>query len=398
MREPLEIVINQNGLTLYHPSDPAVYEFIAREEKGVGARIKEFIEKVKAAPATLYLFVAEDLLFFKLFQLPLDTANIDEAVGYQLEMVTPFTDEPTWHSYSAVRGEESYLITLYAARSGYIDAYIQEIMEGQFVLTGLYPESQRYVTRLNRKEQWGLLLPGRFFKAFVFDGQNLSDRLLCSAVPSFAEAVDVCKTDRIYLLDPDGGSAAGESADKAPPEKPFFDYLNATQLNRHRPLLKNYNMLPASYRRPDYLKIVIAVLAVLNIVTLLVFGGVKVYKLKVFDSQVDSKIEKIMPLVNEMKELRSKETEYLTALAQLDTIGTNVDLINFISQLTAEMPSSSYVDQMRMDDQSNTINIQGYTEDVNALTSALQNIGDTQLKSTSRRKNKTYFHVEISLP
>jgi|GEM_PF-906012 len=397
MREPLEIVINQTGLTLYHPTDPAVQEFIAREEKGIGPRIRKFIEQVDAAPATLYLFISEDLLFFKVFQLPRDTANIDEAVGYQLEMVTPFSDEPTWYSFSTVRGDDSYQVTLYAARSAYIDAYIQEIMEGEFILSGLFPESQRFVNKLNRKEKWGLVMPGRFFKAFIFDGQQLMDRLLCDAAPSFAEAVDVCKTDRIYQLYPDG-VPEGMSLATPQQERPFPEYLDASQLNRQRPLLKEYNMLPAPYRRPDYLKIVIAVLAVLNIVTLLVLGGVKLYKLKAFDEQLNTRLEEIMPLVNEMKELRAKEEDHLTALAQLDTMGTNFDLIEFLSQLTEEMPASSYVDQMRMDPKSNTINIQGYTDDINALTTALQAIGETQLKSTSKRKNKTYFHVEISIP
>lgn len=398
MREPLEIVINQHGLTLYHPTDPGVLEFIAREEKGVGGRIKEFIAKTKAAPATLHLFVSEDLLFFKVFQLPLDTANVDEAVGYQLEMVTPFQDEPTWHSYVAVRGDESVQVTLYAARSGYIDAYIQEILEEDFILSGLYPESQRYVNKLNRKERWGLIIPGRFVKAFVFDGQTLIDRLLCSAAPSFAEAAEVCKTDKLYRVAPDGTESAVLGADQPVSGASVNGYLDAGQLTSERPILKQYNMLPASYRRPDYLKIIIAVLVVLNVVTLLAFTGVKLYKLKVFDDQVDQRIEAVMPLVNEMKELRKKEEEHLAAITQLEAIGSNFDLIEFINQLTAEMPSSSYVDQMRMDTKSNVVIVQGYTDDVNALTSALQAIGETQLKSTSRRKNKTYFHVEISIP
>lgn len=397
MREPLEIVISQTGLTLYHPTDPKVQEFVAREEKGIGERIRRFIARVNAAPATLYLFISEELLFFKVFQLPRDTANIDEAVGYQLEMVTPFSDEPTWYSFAALRGDDSYQITLYAARSTYLDAYIQEIMEGEFVLSGLFPESQRYVNKLNRKGSWGLVLPGRFFKAFVFDGQQLVDRLLCNAAPSLAEAVAVCKTDRIYQLY-SGGAPDGNALEQSPQEGPFLEYLDASQLSRQRPLLKDYNLLPTSYRRPDYLKIIIAVLAVLNIVTLLVFGGVKLHKIKVFDEQLDARLEEIMPLVNEMKELRAKEEDHLTALAQMETMGTNFDLIDFISQLTTEMPVSSYVDQMRMDSKNNTANIQGYTDDVNALTTALQAIGETQLKSTSQRKNKTYFNVEISIP
>jgi hypothetical protein len=51
-----------------------------------------------------------------------------------------------------------------------------------------------------------------------------------------------------------------------------------------------------------------------------------------------------------------------------------------------------------MDNRNNSIHIQGYTNDINELTANLQNVGNAQLKSTSSRRNKTYFHVEITLP
>ena len=151
MKEPLEIVIHKNGLTLCHPTDCRASEFVAREEKGVGRRIADFIDKGFAHASTLHLFVSEDLLFFKVFELPLDTVDIEEAVGYQLEMVTPFGDEATWHSFAVQKGDEAYHITLYAAKSGYIDAYIQEIMEGGF-------PPVRYLEANHRRDALGLQL------------------------------------------------------------------------------------------------------------------------------------------------------------------------------------------------------------------------------------------------
>lgn len=397
MREPLEIVIHKGGLILCHPSDYSVTEFVARDEKGVTSRIDAFIKTTRASSSTIHLFVSEDLLFFKTFKLPLDTVDLREAIGYQLEMTTPFADETTWFSFSATRNDDLYRINLFAAQSGYIDAYIQEIMEGGYQLSGLYPESQRYVNKYNRKIQWGLLLPGRFVKAYVFNGASLEERLLCSAEPSFPEAVEVCKSDMIFQLD-SNAQEAPEHVQQALSKKPFFDYLDARMLLTERPLLKDFNMLPASYQKPDYFKIIIAVLMVLNMVTFLALGAAKVYKLKVYDNQVDRQIEKIMPVVNEMKELRLEEEELLKAITQMGSIGSSFDFITFLISLTREMPSSSYVDQLRFDKQNNSVHVQGFTEDVSALTTELQVIGETQLKSTSRRKNKTYFHVEISLP
>ena len=62
------------------------------------------------------------------------------------------------------------------------------------------------------------------------------------------------------------------------------------------------------------------------------------------------------------------------------------------------MPTNSYVDQLRLDEKTNVVSIQGYTDEVSGLTTKLQEVGSAQLKSTSSRQNKTYFNVEISLP
>ena len=69
-----------------------------------------------------------------------------------------------------------------------------------------------------------------------------------------------------------------------------------------------------------------------------------------------------------------------------------------MEKMTTELPDSAYLDQMRMDSRQKSISIQGYTSDISALTAKLQDMGEAKLKSTSRRKNQTYFNVEISLP
>jgi len=395
MREPLDIIILKDGLRLCHPTDPSQCVFVDREERGVGLKIVECIERFGAAASTVNLFVCEDLLFFKAFDLPLETSDIAEAVDLQMEMLTPFADEPTWYSFSTLRTAEAYKVTLYAAQSGYIDVYIQEMIEAGFQLSGLFPESQRYVNRTNRKNQWGLLLPGRFFKAFVFNGLTLEDRLLCSAEPSFTEAVEVCRSDIVYRQPP--RDEEDSPVAPLPGQTPYFEYLDARNLLRQRPALKAYNMLPASYQRPDYLKIAIMVLAVLNILTLAAFGGVKMYKLVKTERRIDREIAAVSPLVKEMKQLRLKEEDRLKAINQMRSLGSGLNLIDFLTRLTKTLPASSYVDQMRYDPKTGAVHVQGYTEDVAEMTASLQELGDAKLKSTSRRKNKTYFHVEIGV-
>jgi hypothetical protein len=395
MKEPLEIVIQNNGLTLCHPADCEATLFLAREERDIGSRIAEYIAGANAHPTTLHLFISEDLLFFKAFDLPLDTADVAEAVGYQLEMVTPFADEATWHSFAVRKGEDAYHITLYATKSGYLDLYLQEIIEGGFQLSGLYPESQRYVNKLTRKCQWGLVLPGRYVKAFVFNGATMIDRQYCSDAPSFAEAQALCRTDMIFRLD---HPAIRQEVAAAWPAKPYEGYLDACLLLAQRPHLKAYNMLPASYQRPDYLKLMIGALLLVNVLTMIFWGGEKVYNLRTASSQINREIAAIMPLVAEMKSLRGQEEDTVKALGEIEGIGKSFDLLGFMGRLTKAMPNDSYVDQLRYEQKGHILSIQGYTDDVSDLTAKLQEIGQAQLKSTSSRQNKTYFNVEITLP
>lgn len=395
MKKPLEIVIQKEGLCLCHPGDCGGDLFLAREERDIGRRIAEFVAGVNAHPTTLHLFISEALLFFKAFELPLDTTDVAEAVGYQLEMVTPFADEATWHSFAVHKGEDAYHVTLYASKSGYIDAYLQEIMAGGFQLSGLFPESQRYVCKLTRKSQWGLVLPGRFAKVFLFNGATMVDRQYCSDDPSFAEAKALCHTEMIFRPDPSSLRLVERGT---LPAKPYDDYLDACLLLSQPAQLKAYNMLPATYQRLDYLKLMIGGLLIVNLLTMLLWGGVKIYRLKSSSSQINREIEAIMPLVSEMKALRGREADVLKAISQIEGIGRNFDLIGFMAKLTKAMPADSFVDQLRFDQKSNIVSIQGYTDEVSTLTSKLQEIGQTQLKSTSSRQNKTYFNLEITLP
>lgn len=396
MKEPIEIVISNDGLLLCHPQQGGVTEFVGREEPVLAERIAAFIGRVGAASAKLNLFLAEDLLFFKLLHLPLDTPDIKEAIGYQIELLTPFDDEMIWRTFATVREEGGYRITLFAARSQELELLVQSLIDAEFQIAGLYPEHQRYVNRSRRKGQWGLLLPGRFAKAFIFSGLNLEERLLCSAEPSFPEAVEVCRSDLIFKSDPAlPMPVAGDDGGK---EGPFFDYQDARLLLTHRPQLRDYNLLPASYQRADYTKIVIGVLLILNLITLSGLGAVKGYRLYKASKKIAREISAIMPQVREVKKLRAQEQELGKSLGRLDSIGVNIDLITLLAKLTAELPKSSYLDQVRLDPKDNKIHLEGYTEDVSELTAKLQAVGETQLKSTSRRKDKTYFHVEMSPP
>ena len=163
-----------------------------------------------------------------------------------------------------------------------------------------------------------------------------------------------------------------------------MNFHTASELLAAKPLLKEYNLLPSSYRSPEFSKFFVAVLLVLNILALLAFVGGKEFQLRDYAARINTEIDAVAPLAREVKELRARQTELTEYIDEVTAVGHNPDLISFFEKMTTELPDSAYLDQMRMDSRQKA--------------AKLQEMGEAKLKSTSRRKNQTYFNVEISLP
>lgn len=374
----LEIIIHADGAMIL---TRGAGEFVDSDDMALfSKKLAEFSDKAGGAFSVVNLFVSEDLVFFKSFELPLKTPNLKEAVKYQLGLMVPFFEDTYLHNFSTIREKGKHRVSLYAVQHQTIDKYLEEIAEAGYTITGLFPESQRYVNRGNAKDRWALLMPGRFTKVLLFSGTHLEDRNICNTEPEFSQLSEHCGCDIFYHQSP-------------PVEGQYHD---ASELLEKNPLLKEFNMLPASYRRPDYYKWIITALVALNIIGLLSLTGVKIYRLGSIADRVDTELSKIMPKIKEMKSLQDQEKELTAAIERINSIGSNPDLIGLLEKLTKGMPKSSYLDQIRLDKKSKAIHLQGYTDDISKLTDGLKAVGDIKLKSTSRRKNQTYFQVEIT--
>ncbi len=381
MKNFLEIIIQPGGITVCHPQEGGVDENINANDPSFEERLARFSANNAITTTSVTIYLSEELLFFKTFDLPLKTPNLKDAVKFQLGLLTPFTGESILYSYSSAREKSSYKINLYAAHNQSVQPILQKITSAGYKVSGLFPESQRYVTRSLRKETWGLLLPGRFSKALVFNGTQMENRFLCSSDPEFHDLSTICDTNIIYNPLPADGSG----------------YLEAQQLLAKEPLLKDFDLLPPAFKRPDYSKTIVTILLVLNAVALLALGGIKELRLNSIDQQVSSQINSIMPFVKEMNQLREDDQALAKNIEKLESSGTNPDLIDFLTRLTEALPITSYLDQLRLEKGGNAIHLQGFTENIGELTSKLQDLGETKLKSTSRRRNETFFQLEVVL-
>ncbi len=383
MRGGLEVVIQSDGFVFgfdrghLREEQPDVAPDLVR---GLNA----FREKHGLAGRTVHLFLAEELIFGLELDLPLRTPDLKEAVGLQLGLALPFPQEEALSAYSVTRQADGYRVMAFAARARTVATALDELIEEGFTVKGIYPEHQRYLTKRTSGLEWALVMPGRPAKVYVFaEGGQLKNRLLCLGTqPSFDELSERCQTRRIYH----------------PAPAPDSGFSSAAELLADPPLLQEYNLLPPSYRRPDYLKMAIIALVALNLLTLAAGIGYRFQRLSGLATQTETEISELLPLVKEVDRTRAqvdKAEEFLTAL---NALGGNPDLPAFFEKLTAELPLDSYLDQFRYDSQQQTVTINGYTDDLAEMTKSLQGLGEVRLKSTSRRKNRNYFQVEIGLP
>ncbi|MCJ7600745.1 MAG: PilN domain-containing protein [Desulfobulbaceae bacterium] len=378
MKESIEILIRQDGVHISSPFKQEV-EYIAQPVSELGSRLVRYCTPKSPAGLDVLFYIAEDLLFFKKFALPLKIADIKEAISYQLAMFAPF-DGKMLHSFTAVRDKQGYNVCLYAALEEAIVPLLEEVTAQGFQVAGLFPESQRYVTRLCKKKEWALLLPGRFPKLLIFSDKKIKDRLLCHNEPSIEGLATLNAGEVIYKPVAQEGSG----------------FQDAGLLLAEKALHKELNLLPPSYRRPDYLRYVLIGLCLLNLLALVAAGTTKEYNVITLLNKIEEEIETLRPSVKEVEQLRIEEKQLVDTVGRIEGIGENFDIIRFLEKVTKALPENSYLDQIRMDDKTGDIQLQGYTEDIGALTAKLDALGKAKLKSTSRRRNQTYFHVEIS--
>ncbi len=382
MKGNIEILIREDGVQIVSPIAEEQSEFIAHPVTDLGSRLARFCTPQSPSGVKVVFYIAEDLLFFKKIILPSQTTNIKEAVSYQLDLLMPFNGD-ILHSFSSTQVAEGFQIGLYTVLAENVLPHLDEVSNHGFQLTGLFPESQRFITPLSKKKKkWALLLPGRMVKLLLFSGANLQDRIICHDEPTLSGIQKISATEEIYSHIPQEESP----------------YQETGSLLVEQPLFKEHNLLPSSYRRPDYFRYFLIALCILNVCGIVALGAIKEYKIRDILTNLQVEVEKSQPVIQQIEQLNIKEKELTASLERLENIGQNFDIIGFLDKVTQKLPENCYLDQIRMEKKTGAVHLQGYTEELSQLTAVLETLDQAKLKSTRRRKNKTYFHVEITKP
>jgi len=381
MKGVVEILLLDDGIQISCPLKVHDKVVLSEPVADLVDRLSRFVDKNGLRGLAVVFYISEDILFFKKTFLPLKTGDIREAISFQLGMLVPYHDD-ILYSFSSVRQKAGYDISLYAVEAEKVEPFVAEVFKAGFEINGLYPESQRYVTGAVKKDDWALFLSsGRISKALVFSGTKLLERIPCYHEPEYDAVMSLCNRETVYQsesMDEDG-------------------FLSGKELLAESPLLKEFNLLPATYKKPDYLRYMLVALCILNCIALFAVVGIKEYKIRQRLNLLQTQVEQMLPAIKETENLRIKEKQVQGALDYLEGIETNFDMIRFFDELTEGLPDNSYLDQIRMDEKNKSVQLQGYTEDLGQLTAKLGEFGNAKLKSTRKRQDKTYFHVEIGL-
>lgn len=342
--------------------------------------LAELQERHGLAGADVTLYLGDDLLFFTTLTLPPQTPEISKAISLQLEMLSPF-GEDSLVAYTVRRGKEGSRVNLYCCRRSLLTPILEMLLTAGTRLTGLYPESQRYLTRATQKLEWCLWSPGRFGRLTHFRQGAVISRDL--GAPG-TDAALLCQGREKAVLYTLGPAAEGAEAAQALLDQPRVGL--------------DYNLLPASFRRPDYLKKAMIGLVAVNLLLLLLLGGAKGLALYRQAGALDAQIEATRLAAEQAVELKSAIKKQEKQLDAYRSMGTNVDLISLLAGFSQNLPVAASLDQLRFDGKTRTVTLQGYTDDLPGLTEKIADLGAATLKSTMKRRNQTYFHLEVSIP
>ncbi len=382
MSEPLHIRIQHDGLLIYGRGPEDADTLVpAAEEAELRKKLAEHF-LARGGRREVLLFVSEDLVFYKTIVLPGNTRDLDEAVGFQVGMLAPFAEDDLLYCFEAERQKKQYQVHLACVSRELVEPVLREFAAADIRIAGLHPEYLRYLSRNAPRERWGLFLAGRLHRVLVFEGRRLKERLLLPAPAAGMRLAELAGTELLYAPAPQEGDGLRD----------------ARPLVVRRGAIKEYNLLPPAFRRPDYSKFLIAALLVLNLLALLGFVGGRLVQARDYEARIAAAIDEVAPLAREAVRLRQQEKALQAAVGEFKSLSPNPDLIGFFERLTKGLPENAYLDQLRFDGRSRAVIIQGYTDDIGALAAKLGDLGDARLKSTSRRRNKIYFNIEISMP
>jgi hypothetical protein len=367
-----------NGIDLFIGREQFLLRGVEQDNSIVelGATVDDFVQQFAAfadqhrKQCAVTIFIGDDLLYFTRIYLPKQTPDVEKAISLQLDTLSPF-GEDCFYGSDVQYEKENIAVSLYLVDQRVVLPVLETMTGLGCRIYGMYPESQRGLNQDNRKKTWGLLSQGLFTKLTIFKDGHVVDRVQLSGEWTVPEL------EKTYGLECVEDSSQVMSASSLLTSAFAFD------------------LLPEAFRRTDYLKRILTGLAGLNLILAVLWLSMNFINLQSRINTLTAMQNELAPQLQEVSELQKQQVTQTEKLKRYASIEKNRNLIDLFAVLTRELPASSYLDQFRMDKKTGAIHIQGYTTDLNELTTRLQGIGRATLESTRKRKGQTYFQIEV---
>lgn len=370
MKRGLELIIGRDGGEVCWGGAEARAELGA--DADVGAAVERFCRKQGIKTRVVTLYAAEDTVFHCGFDLPASVPDLRQAVEMQLGMLTPFAAADSCYAFTRRRERDLVRIRAVSCARDPVERVIVSLKAAGFAVRGLYPESQRYLSPRSPAGSWTLVFAGRVHRIAVFRDRRFAEMILSDSSLDPERIKELAGVDEVVAAA--GAGAAGILA--APP------------------LPGRFNMLPREYRSTDIEGIAVKVLAACAGLVLLVAVAGGFYRLRAVSRDLDARIAALAPAVSKARDESRKQRELREFVDAYVGIGPNPDIFRVLASLTRVMPEHSYLEQLQYE--AGVYRLRGFTGDVGELTAALEKeFGNARLKSTSRRRGKLYFQIEL---
>lgn len=354
----------------------------------VGEAIKAMLPLIGPKNTPIYVCFAPELVIECQVSLPEAARdNIERVLEYELERLIPFRRDETYYDYvpAAAATGGKINVSLFAVPKKLLDPVLEALASGGFELAGAESVATalfNYLLFANRREAGSDVVVGVRDDSLVIDGirtsrgwSAASEILYTHRMPNSSWSRGLGKEMLQGLIDEATRfySWGGDENILAGDEGPTVSAKSLSGLGRNRILMpaslaEDYvpavgaclrglresalpvNLLPGSERNVESkaLSRLNGFLAVLLFVGLVVWGGSYAIKDEIRLRKLQSEVDQIQPLVQELQVKEEELNRLRNQFVKLAELGANRgEVIRVLDELSRTIPSEAYLSNLR---------------------------------------------------
>lgn len=360
----------------------------------ISGLVKDFLNEKNITPTTVFLSIPREKVILRYLELPSAVReNLKQSVGYQLEKYIPFSAGDICYDCQVLkenRESESLRVLLGATKESEIDPYLSLANRLNISFSGIEPRSTAIANFFSsplgfgEKETFGIIFIGEdSLELSVVESGFLSYTRRAARgndTISLAEQIERGWSKGGQILgDREGGLKiaviGGESdAQLITSVKETLDGEKTLEISNpdlremgipYSALIPAYgaalkgisqmpmdiNLIPdARRRRPSKTgKYIMSILGGMLILSVLAWGGGKVFQDRVYVNRLNSELARLQVEVSKIQKIQKELTRIEARVALLDDFyGNDTSALKILRELTDRIPKTAWVERLEM--------------------------------------------------